>query len=173
MEIHTSAGCYVIRKKNNKYELLVIHRIFPEEKNSKHIKIDPDGKQTLVETKVKETYVIPKGHKKEDEDLEEAALRETQEESGYSDIKIVEYLGSKTYILPWDTPIKKTDHYFLALLKSDKKEKQILTSWEEDSRMKPLWMVLEEGFNTLTWEGNPEILEKIKMKLLLRLVITL
>lgn len=162
MRIDTSAGCYVIRKKNNKHELLVIHRTFPEEKISRHKKIEPNGKQTLVETKIKEIYAIPKGHKKEDEELEEAALRETIEESGYSDIKTLEYLGSKTYILPWETPIKKTDHYFLAILKSDKREKQILTGWDEDPSMKVVWLELEEAFKKLTWENNPEVLDKIK-----------
>lgn len=162
MRIDTSAGCYVIRKKDNKYELLVIHRTFPEEKISKHIEIDANGKQTLIETKMKETYVIPKGHKKENDDLEEAALRETTEESGYSDVEILQDLGSKTYILPWETPIKKTDHYFLALFKGDKKVEQILTGWDEDPSMKVVWLELEEAFKKLTWENNPKILEEIE-----------
>jgi 8-oxo-dGTP pyrophosphatase MutT (NUDIX family) len=162
MRIDTSAGCYVIRKRNNKYELLLIHRVFPEEKISRFKEIDADGNETLIETKLKEAYVIPKGHQEGDEKLEDTALRETTEESGYVDIKIVKPLGSKTYILPWDTLIKKTDHYFLAVLQSEKKTEQTLTGWDEDPGMKPVWMDLEEGFNTLTWENNPEILEKIK-----------
>jgi 8-oxo-dGTP pyrophosphatase MutT (NUDIX family) len=162
MRIDTSAGCYVIRKRDNKYELLLIHKTLPKEKTFKHIDIDKNGKETLVETKVKELYAIPKGHRKEDEKLEDAALRETTEESGYTDIEIVKPLGSKTYILPWDTVIKKTDHYFLAILQSERKTKQTLTGWDEDPGMKPVWIDLEEGFNTLTWENNPEILEKIK-----------
>jgi 8-oxo-dGTP pyrophosphatase MutT (NUDIX family) len=162
MRIDTSAGCYVIRKKKNKYELLLIHRTFPRERDLSFIQIEPDGKETLVGTKARETYAIPKGHRKEDEKLEDAALRETTEESGYTDIEIVKPLGSKTYILPWDTVIKKTDHYFLAILQSEKKTEQTLTGWDEDPGMKPVWIDLEEGLNTLTWENNPEILKRIK-----------
>jgi 8-oxo-dGTP pyrophosphatase MutT (NUDIX family) len=162
MKIHISAGCYVIRKKNNKYELLVIHRTFPKEKDLAFKEIISDGNEKLVETTAREAYVIPKGHREANEELENTALRETKEESGYNDIEIVKPLGSRTYILPWSTPIKKTDHYFLALLKSNRKEKQVLTDWEEDSGMKVVWLELEEAFKKLTWENNPSVLEKIK-----------
>ena len=61
MQEHISAGCYLLRKNNNKYELLVIHRT-----------------KLLGEEK----YVLPKGHVEGKETLEEAAKREVSEETG-------------------------------------------------------------------------------------------
>ena len=161
MEKHVSAGCYVIRKKNKQYELLVIHRTWDEEKEISLIKKD-GGTEKLETIKLKEAYVLPKGHKKERETLKEAALRETTEETGYSDIKIVKYLGSRNYLLPWKTPYDKTDNYFLAILQSNKTVKQDLDIWEKGSTMKPMWLELNKGFKLLTWENNPEFLKQIK-----------
>ena len=66
------------------------------------------------------------------------------------------------YILNWDPPIDKTDHYFLAILKSNDEQVQELTDWEAESGMSIKWKDLEKGFNLLTWENNQEILRKIK-----------
>ena len=142
MKIHTSAGCYLIRNvENDITELLVIHRHLPDKG---------------------EVYVIPKGHQKEDETLEETALRETTEETGYTDFEILMPLGSKTYILDLDEGIEKTDHYFLAQLRSEHHVKQILTEAEAQSGFTPVWMPYEEAFERLTWENSSEILVKIQ-----------
>lgn len=161
MEKHISAGCCVIRKKEDKYELLIIHRTWEKETDLSYIeKIGDERKLRTI--KGKEAYILPKGHKKEGETLEEAALRETTEETGYTDIKIVKYLGSNNYILPWKTPYDKTDNYFLAILQSERTLKQYLDIWERDSCLKPMWLELNKGFRLLTWENNPEFLKKIK-----------
>jgi 8-oxo-dGTP pyrophosphatase MutT (NUDIX family) len=161
MKIHTSAGCYVIRKNKGTYELLVIHRTWEKEQETSWTEI-VEGKEISKTIKFKEAFVIPKGHKKENESLEEAALRETTEETGYSDIKIVKFLGFQNYILPLDPPVDKTDNYFLSILQSEDTIEQNLKEWEEESGMKVRWMELSKGFNLLTWENKPEILEQIK-----------
>ncbi len=100
--VNTSAGCYLVRKNdNNNIQLLVIKKVWQ------------DGN---------ERYVLPKGHKEGEESLEEAALREVMEESGYTDITLLRYLGSSTYEIDWDEIQMKPDHYFLALLNSSKGE---------------------------------------------------
>jgi 8-oxo-dGTP pyrophosphatase MutT (NUDIX family) len=162
MDKHTSAGCYILRKNNGKYELLLIHRNKYEDKEINWIEENKDGKKIKKSIVTTELYVIPKGHREGDEDLEQTAKREVEEETGYSDIEIVKPLGLRSYILDWNPPIEKTDHYYLAILKSDERKEQSLTEWESESGMNVVWVDVDEGFKLLTWENNPEILKKIK-----------
>lgn len=141
MQEHTSAGCYLLRKNKDMYELLVIHRT-----------------KLLGEEK----YVLPKGHVEGKETLEEAAKREVSEETGYCDIEIIEPVATNDYLVSWNKDIHKTDHYFLALLKSEKKIKRTLTNAESDSGMETLWMDIEGGLEILSWENLDGVSEKIQ-----------
>ena len=134
MQQQTSAGCFIIRNIGNKCELVVLHRIWE------------DGR---------EAYVIPKGHVENSENLEQTACREVREETGYINIKILSYLGSRTYIPEKMDNIEKTDHYFLAVLVNDEKV-------DGEEKFKVLWLELDEAFRLLTWENDPKILAKIK-----------
>ncbi len=139
--VNTSAGCYLVRKKENDIELLVIKKKWA------------DGTRR---------YVLPKGHKEVDETLEEAALRETSEESGYTDIKLLNYLGSSTYELDWEEIRIKTDHYFLAVLKSNKMDAKKPETYEKGVIVKNQWTSLEKALELLTFENNPEIHEALR-----------
>ena len=99
--VNTSAGCFLVKTEEGNVKLLVIKKVW----------LDGTTK-----------YVLPKGHKEGEETLEDTALREVREESGYSDISLLRYLGSATYELDWTEIQLKTDHYFLALLNSEKEE---------------------------------------------------
>jgi 8-oxo-dGTP pyrophosphatase MutT (NUDIX family) len=135
--VNTSAGCYLVRKgKEGGIELLVIKKEWP------------DGT---------EKYVLPKGHKEGEEVLEETALRETMEESGYVDITLLRYLGSGTYEIDWKEIQMKTDHYFLAILNSDKQDGKTEETYEEGVVVENEWIELEKGLGLLTYENNPEI----------------
>jgi len=142
MEKHTSAGCYILRLlANNTFELLIMFRQWK------------DGRSA---------YVIPKGHIEEGETMEQAALREVYEETGYKNVQILTYVGSRTYIPEKMPDIEKTDHYYLAFLENDEKdkgEKKFTLEWKE----------LDAAFNTLAWENSPEILKKIKSYITLHL----
>ncbi len=135
MEKHTSSGCYLIRlTSSGTHELLILHRKFD------------NGR---------EAYVIPKGHVEGEETLEEAAIREVYEETGYKNIHFLTYLGSRTYT-PENMPeIEKTDNYYLATLTDDVKD-------SGESHFELIWKGLDEAFNMLTWENQPETLDKIK-----------
>lgn len=138
----TSAGCFLVRKTNiGKFELFVIHEKWP------------DGK---------ETYVLPKGHREKEETIEETAIRETTEESGYVDYKLVKYIGSRTYELDWDEIWIKTDHYFLAILESDKKVKQDLEEYEKNVIQDTSWLDFGIGVDMLTYENQKEFMDQIK-----------
>lgn len=141
MQEHISAGCYLLRKNDNKYELLVIHRV-----------------KLLGEEK----YVLPKGHQEGNETLEETARREVAEETGYLDIEIIKKIGINDYILSWNKDVHKTDNYFLAILKSEKQTHQELTKAESDSKMEVLWMDWEDGLKILSWENLDGVFEKIE-----------
>ncbi len=135
--VNTSAGCYLVRKRDeNKVELLLIKKKWS------------DGT---------ERYILPKGHKEGEETLEDTALRETMEESGYIDITLLRYLGSSTYDLDWEEIKIKTDHYFLAILNSDKEDGKQQETYEEDVLVNNEWVDLDEGLELLTFENNPEI----------------
>jgi 8-oxo-dGTP pyrophosphatase MutT (NUDIX family) len=134
--VNTSAGCYLVRKQGDNIELLVIKKIWP------------DGT---------ERYVLPKGHKEGEEVLEETALRETMEESGYIDITLLRYLGSSTYEIDWGEIQMKTDHYFLAILNSNKQDGKQQETYEENVLVKNEWIELEKGLELLTFENNLEI----------------
>ncbi|KUK77733.1 MAG: Putative hydrolase [candidate division WS6 bacterium 34_10] len=139
--VNTSGGCYLVRKVDNNFELLVIHKKWP------------DGK---------EHYVLPKGHKEGDEYLEETAKRETIEESGYTDFKLLKYIGSCTYELDWKEIQLKTDHYYLAILQSEEQRDRKPEEYEKVVTVKNIWVDLEEGFKLLTFENQEEIHDKIR-----------
>jgi len=139
--INTSAGCYLVRNKNDKYELLILHKKWP------------DGK---------EQYVLPKGHTEWDEVLEDTVRREITEESGYTDFKLLKYIGSCTYELDWSEIQLKTDHYYLGILQTENKRERKPERYEEGVTVENLWRDLEEGFKLLTFENQKEIHSKVR-----------
>lgn len=140
--VKTSAGCYLVRKgEDNNIQMLVIKKVWP------------DGNTR---------YVLPKGHKEGEETLEEASLREVVEESGYTDISLLKYLGSSTYELDWDEIQIKTDHYYLALLGSDIQEGKQSETYEDGVVVENQWMDLDRALESLTFENNPEIHKLLK-----------
>lgn len=131
-----SAGCYLLKKiKGNKFQIFIIHEKWPHGK---------------------ETYVLPKGHKEFGESLDETAKRETIEESGYCDFNIVNYIGSQTYEINGKEIWIKTDHYYLAILNTDKKVEQQLEEYEKKIMVESFWIDFEEGLKLLTYENIPE-----------------
>lgn len=140
--LSTSAGCYLVRKTdNNNIELLIIKKVWQ------------DGNTW---------YVLPKGHKEGEEYLEEVALREVMEESGYTDIILLRYLGSSMYELDRSEIQMKTDHFFLALLNSEKEEGKQPEIYEDGVIVENKWVELESALELLTFENNPEIHELVK-----------
>jgi ADP-ribose pyrophosphatase YjhB (NUDIX family) len=139
--VNTSAGCYLVRKSDDGLKLLIIKKTWP----------NGDIK-----------YVLPKGHKEGDETLEKAAIRETKEESGYTDFKLLRYLGSSTYELDWSEIQMKTDHYYLAILKSDREESKQPETYEEGVVAENQWRDLDKALEFLTFENNTEIHDLLK-----------
>lgn len=145
MEIkeHNTAGCYLIRKnKNREWEIVLVYKKWSE---------DNQG------------WVPPKGHVEENETLEEVAIRETFEETGYKNMKIIQPLETLYIEYPWDDGFmhKKSIHYFLAILEDEEREDLKLSSQEEDSTVKVSWMTLEKAEKDLKFDDEREILKKV------------
>lgn len=89
---------------------------------------------------------LPKGHIEEDESPDVAALRETAEEAGYDDLKIVSDLGSR--IVEFDYKghhYIRNEHYFLMHLRSDRQcERGPKDSAQFSVRWVPAASVVEE-----------------------------
>lgn len=139
--VNTSAGCFLVKKEDDNVKLLVIQKVWPDSTTK---------------------YVLPKGHKEGEETLEDTALREVREESGYSDISLLRYLGSGTYEIDWEEIQLKTDHYFLALLNSEKEEGRKPETYEEGVVLENQWRGIDEALELLTYENYSEINELVK-----------
>lgn len=68
----------------------------------------------LVKEEPYAVYILPKGRLEPGEDLETTARREIEEEAGLSDLRLIEYLGSRER-LSYSKQKWITTHYFLFL----------------------------------------------------------
>ncbi|MFA6296432.1 MAG: NUDIX domain-containing protein [Patescibacteria group bacterium] len=138
---HVSSGGVVYRKKDNKIEIILLHRD----------KTD--------------TYHLPKGTVEDNESLEVTAKREIHEETGY-DVELKSYLGFLNSEFERDNAkIKKVTNYFLFTLIDEKQNDfikehdQVL--WVEISKAKEL--VLK---NRLDWmEKENEMVKRAELVL--------
>ena len=91
-------------------------------------------------------WTFPKGHLEAGEQIEEAAARETLEELGLQEIRLIEYLGKidiwfRDRFVKKGKLIHKNIHYFLfeapmdALLEPDPKERVQRAQWVPASRI--------------------------------------
>ena len=139
---HNTAGCFLVRKTNDAWEIILIYKKWAG---------DNQG------------WVPPKGHVEEGETLEEAAKRETTEETGYLNIEIVKPLETLHLKYPWDDGYihEKDIHYFLAKLKDDQKQGLKQTNQEESATVKVDWLTLEKAEKELMFGDEREILRKV------------
>jgi bis(5'-nucleosidyl)-tetraphosphatase len=107
------------------------------------------------------TYILPKGHVEEGENLEEAARREIAEESGLRDLRPLAELGVRERMDFAKKGWKKT-HYFLFLtgqtvgVPSDSKHRYRLAWFPLDEPLPLLWPEQKELI-----EANRERIEEL------------
>lgn len=133
-----SAGCFVLNDRN---EVLLINRIWP------------NGEDTIA---------APKGHQDSGEDIKETAIRETIEETGYTDISIIEELELESVTYEPSPGYIKTVYWFLARFDSDKQIPLNLTEEELDSKTNILWLSLDKAEKEISFEIQRENIKKIK-----------
>ena len=92
---------------------------------------------------------LPKGEIEAGESAQEAALREVSEETGYTDLEIIQDLGAQTVSFEYrDEYVHRDERYFLMHLRSlNQIERPI-----KDLQMVPMWTSWDEALNALSFE---------------------
>ena len=140
IKIHITAGCFLTRENNGKLEVLLIYKKWAE---------DNQG------------WVPPKGHIEEGETIEQAALRETTEETGYKNIKIIKPLKTVNIKYPWadGTMNHKTIHWFWAELIDETKVSLALEPSEINTQIKQEWFNIDTARKVMKFDDERDILD--------------
>lgn len=105
-----------------------------------------------------DAWVIPKGHIHDGETMEEAALREAQEETGATDIVLLTYLGTfqRRSLEDWGEWVQKTVHLYLGYSfgSPDIHPAPFETLTGAD------WLTIREAVDRVPWPEDREFLEK-------------
>ena len=132
--------------------------------------LDPRGKVLLIERDVLRNGAmihevrLPKGHVDEGETDEQAAMRETCEESGYCALEVIADLGEcrseydhngKHYI--------RDEHYFLMRLVSPEWQAPDVDSDSEEALFSVKWARdLEEAESLLTYSSEKDFVDRAR-----------
>ena len=116
-----------------------------------------DGARVLVLLRPSRNEVrLPKGHVEGFETVEEGAVRETIEETGYPEIEILGDLGSQTveFVNRWFGNDKRVreERFFLIKLLDDVTIQRPREDWQFD----PKWVSWDEAEEMLTFEAERE-----------------
>ncbi|MGB0387140.1 MAG: NUDIX hydrolase [Ardenticatenaceae bacterium] len=123
---------------NQRGEVLLLERYMPREEGLRH------------------EVRLPKGHIEANETVEQAALREVCEESGYCDLQIITSLGSHTTTFQFrDALITRLEYYFLMRLRRDENSGTQFDPDSEEQLFKVRWATnFEEAEQLLTYPSE-------------------
>lgn len=141
-KLHNTAGCFLIRKYKERLQLLLIYRQWANGDSG---------------------WVPPKGHVEKNETLEQTAIRETIEETGYKNIKIIKFLQTNNIKYRWTDGFvhEKAIHWFLAELINDDRIPTVLTPDEKDSILDHKWFDLLKAKEVMRFDDEKSIIELI------------
>ncbi len=142
---YISAGCVVLRKDKDKILVLLIYK----EWNKKDF-----------------GWVLPKGTVESGETPEQAAYRETIEETGIENLKIMEQIDiSKFHFKLADGILReKTVYWFLATGGPVNKETVKLTDNEKLTQKDVRWFEIDEAITNLRFEESKKLVKDVKVK---------
>jgi 8-oxo-dGTP pyrophosphatase MutT (NUDIX family) len=115
-----------------------------------------DGKMLLLDRPKRGEVRLPKGHVEPGESPREAALRETREETGYSDLEVVADLGTQVsrFINSFkDRQVTREELFFLMRLRSDA---QAARDENDKAQFHVMWLPLDQAPAQLTFETERE-----------------
>lgn len=109
----------------------------------------------LLDRPSRQEVRLPKGHIDPGETPAVTALRETAEESGYSDLVIVDDLGSQVVEFDYQGQhYIRTEYYFLMALAS---ETQVERPTQDVTQFQIVWLSLEKALAALTFATEREM----------------
>ena len=114
-----------------------------------------NGQVLLLHKKTKGETMLPKGHVENGETLEAAALRETREETGYLDLRVLAHLGTERAAFQLrGRRIVRDETYFLMELVSEARDEAQTHDDAEFDRVvfEPRWTPLAAAADRLSFE---------------------
>ena len=137
MPLEKSAGAVIFRQQNKKIFFLLLHY--------------PSGSRTPG----KDYWDFPKGHIEKKEKPEEAAKRETEEETGIKDIELIK--GFKEWIKYFFKQDGKNIFKIVTFFLAETKTKEVKISREHIGYK---WLPYEQALEQITFKNAKEILKK-------------
>lgn len=124
-----------------------------------------DNQVLLIRSESRNSYSLPKGRVEPGESLEQTAVREVREETGYS-TKIVQIID--TMVFEFDKNgehFRKSVTYYLLELADNSDPQQALQEGED---FENIWVEPSEGLALLTYSDARDVLQKaINLKVVL------
>ncbi len=119
-----------------------------------------DDSQVLILRRPSRNEIrLPKGHVDAGESVQQTALREVAEESGYDDLEIVADLGHQVVEFDYrDKHIVRDEYYFLLRLNSDRQ----IERDPHEYQFTPAWLSWRDALAQLTFEAEREWLRRAK-----------
>lgn len=119
-----------------------------------------DGDQVLVLRWPRRGEVrLPKGHVEPGETVQEAALRETTEESGYRSVRIVADLGSQQVNFEdGRRRVARLERYFLMVL--DRRSRS--RDGQGEAKFDPQWMTWRQALQNMTFPAEREWIRRAR-----------
>ena len=113
-----------------------------------------DGDRVLVLDRPGRAEVrLPKGHLEDEETVRQAALREAREESGYTDLAVLNDLGSQCVEFDYKgRHVVRVERYFLMKPTGPGP----LHAGRGEAQFDPVWMTWDEALDNLTFEAERE-----------------
>ena len=108
----------------------------------------------LLDRPLRNEVRLPKGHIEPGEAAEQAALRETTEESGYRDLEIIDDLGSQIVEFVYNEDhVMREERYFLMQLHGNRRVRR---SKKDQAQFQILWLPLDQVIDRLTYAAEQE-----------------